>query len=42
MINTLAYLEENYESVPAYLKQIGLTAAQIDRLRQQLLDQDAL
>jgi protein-tyrosine phosphatase len=42
MINTLAYLAEKYESVPAYLKQIGLTAAQIDRLRQQLLDQDAL
>ena len=38
MINTLAYLEEKYGSVPAYLKQIGLTEGQIAGLRQQLLD----
>ncbi len=36
MHNTLAYLEEKYVSVPAYLAQIGLTATQIAQLRQQL------
>ena len=36
MHNTLAYLEEKYVSVPAYLAQIGLTATQIAQLQQQL------
>lgn len=36
MRNTIAYLEENYVSVPAYLAQIGLTAMQIAQLQQQL------
>ena len=37
MRNTLAYLEEKYVSVPAYLAQIGLTATQIAQLQRQLL-----
>ncbi len=37
MRNTLAYLETHYENVPAYLAHIGLTAAQIEQLRQTLL-----
>lgn len=37
MHNTLAYLEEKYTSVPAYLAQIGLTATQIAQLQRQLL-----
>lgn len=38
MLNTLIYLAEKYGGVPAYLRHIGLTDAQIVALRQQLLD----
>ena len=38
MLNTLAYLEENYGGALSYLSQIGLTEEQIVSLRQQVLE----
>ncbi len=37
MLKTLAHLEATYQSVPAYLERIGLTDAQIDRLRRAIV-----
>lgn len=37
MWHTLAYLAQEYGSVTGYLRHIGLTAAQLDHLRHQLL-----
>lgn len=37
MLNTLAHLEAAYGNVPTYLQQIGLTATQLDRLRQTIV-----
>lgn len=37
MLNTLAHLESAYGNVLTYLQQIGLTAAQLDRLRQTIV-----
>ena len=38
MLNTLAHLEAAYGNVPTYLKQIGLTATQLDLLRQTIVE----
>jgi protein-tyrosine phosphatase len=40
MRNTLAYLEETYESVPAYLARIGLSEAQVAQLRQKMRNEE--
>ncbi|MBW4438637.1 MAG: tyrosine-protein phosphatase [Pleurocapsa minor GSE-CHR-MK-17-07R] len=39
MLDLLAYTEQRYESIPAYIRQLGLSDAQRARLRGRLLDQ---
>ena len=37
MLNTLAYLEFNYQNIPAYLQRIGLSISRLEMLRQMVL-----